>query len=88
MNLYLIKARKYVLISCLAFIGTALFAQNNERITIKSNNITLKKALTEIENQSKPSVFYCPVFMETSVYFVCEYPSAFNNSMMRCLNSP
>ena len=58
MNLYLIKARKYVLISCLAFIGTALFAQNNERITIKSNNITLKKALTEIENQSKLSVAY------------------------------
>ena len=59
MNLYLIKARKYVLISCLAFIGTALFAQNNERITIKSNNITLKKALTEIENQSKLSVVTC-----------------------------
>ena len=58
MNLYLIKARKYILIGCLAFVGTALSAQTNERITIKSTNITLKKALTEIEKQSKLSVAY------------------------------
>ena len=58
MNLYLKRAQKYVLISCLMFMGTALFAQNAERITIKNSNITLKKALTEVEKQSKMSVAY------------------------------
>lgn len=58
MNLYLIKVRKCILIGCLSFVGTALFAQGNERITIKSEHITLKKALTEIEKQSKLSVAY------------------------------
>lgn len=58
MNLYLKKTQKYVLISCLLFVGTALFAQNAERITIKNNHITLKKALTEVEKQSKMSVAY------------------------------
>lgn len=58
MNLYLKKTQKCVLISCLMFVSTALFAQNGERITIKNSNITLKKALTEVEKQSKMSVAY------------------------------
>lgn len=58
MNLYRIRATKMTLIGCLLFMGTALFAQNNAKITIKSENITLQKALREVETQSKMQIAF------------------------------
>lgn len=58
MNLYLKTAKSAVIICCLLFLQTALLAQSNIRITIKDTSITLQKALTEVEKQSKMSVAY------------------------------
>lgn len=58
MNLYL-KAVKYTMIICCLFlIQTALYAQSDVKITIKDKQITLQKALTEVEKQSKLSIAY------------------------------
>lgn len=58
MNLYLSKAKCITFICCLLLMQTALFAQSNVKITIKSPTIALRAALMEIEKQSKMSVAY------------------------------
>ena len=58
MNLYRIKAKGITFIGCLLLMGTAVFAQSNTRITIKSNQITLQKALREVETQSKMQIAF------------------------------
>ncbi len=58
MNLYRIKARRITIIGCLLFMGTALFAQSNAKITIKNNQITVQKALREVEAQSKMQIAF------------------------------
>lgn len=58
MNLYLKTAKSTIIICCLFLLQTALYAQSNIRITIKATEITLQKALTEVEKQSKLSVAY------------------------------
>lgn len=58
MNLYLKTAKSTLFICCLFLLQTALYAQSNIRITIKATEITLQKALTEVEKQSKLSVAY------------------------------
>ena len=51
MNYNRFKAILFMFFSCL-LLQTALFAQNNVRITIKKKNITLQDALQDIEKQS------------------------------------
>lgn len=58
MNLYLKTAKSTIIICCLFLLQTALYGQSNIRITIKATEITLQKALTEVEKQSKLSVAY------------------------------
>ncbi|MDO5663731.1 MAG: SusC/RagA family TonB-linked outer membrane protein [Bacteroidia bacterium] len=52
------KARFFILLFCLITIQTNAFAQNNTKITIKKNNISVIEALQEIEKQSKMSIAY------------------------------
>lgn len=49
---------KIVFFLLLLLVHPFLYAQTNTRITIKSNNITLSKALEQIERQSKMSIAY------------------------------
>lgn len=58
MNLYLKTAKSTIIICCLFLLQTAVNAQSNIRITIKNAEITLQKALSEVERQSKLSVAY------------------------------
>lgn len=58
MNLYLKTAKSTIIICSLFILQTAVFAQSNIRITIKNAEITLQKALSEVERQSKLSVAY------------------------------
>lgn len=58
MNLYLKTAKSTIIICCLFLLQTAVYAQSNIRITIKNTEITLQKALSEVERQSKLSVAY------------------------------
>ena len=58
MNLYLKTAKSTIIICCLFILQTTAFAQSNIRITIKNAEITLQKALSEVERQSKLSVAY------------------------------
>lgn len=60
MNFYRLKLFFLTFIICF-FVKMSLFAQNNVRITIKKQNITLKEALREIEKQSS----YMVAFNET-----------------------
>ena len=58
MRLYL-KTVKYILIVCCLFVFKAtLYAQSDVKITIKTDEITLQKALAEVEKQSKLSIAY------------------------------
>ena len=52
MNLYLKTAKSTIIICCLFILQTTAFAQSNIRITIKNAEITLQKALSEVERQS------------------------------------
>lgn len=58
MNLYLKTAKCTIIICCLFILQTTVFAQSNIRITIKNAEITLQRALNEVEKQSKLSVAY------------------------------
>ncbi len=59
MNNY--SARRHLkvwLLLCVLFIGAAAYGQNDVRITLKSDKITIKDALREIEKQLRMSVAY------------------------------
>lgn len=58
MNLYLKTAKSTIIICCLFILQTVVYAQSTIRITIKNTEITLHKALIEVEKQSKLSVAY------------------------------
>lgn len=49
---------KLLLLACLFFLQSNVFAQSNVRISIKNDKITIKEALQEVEKQSKMSVAY------------------------------
>lgn len=58
MNLYLKKARKSILIILLLLLGANIYAQQNSKITIKSRDISIQKALMEVRKQSKMAIAY------------------------------
>lgn len=58
MNLYLLKAKCITFFCCLLLSQTLLFAQSNQKITIKKQNITLREALAEVEKQAQMSIAY------------------------------
>jgi TonB-linked SusC/RagA family outer membrane protein len=58
MNLYLKNIRKSILIICLLLVGSAAYAQNSSKITIKRKNILLQEALAEVRKLTKMSVSY------------------------------
>lgn len=58
MDLYLKHVKRYAFIICLLLVNTALSAQNNKRVSINNNNITLQAALAEVQKQSGMSVAY------------------------------
>lgn len=58
MKIYRITAKSFLLFCCSCFFQAAIYAQSNAKITIKDSGITLQKALTEVEKQSKLSVAY------------------------------
>lgn len=58
MNKYRIKARAITLFSCLALSQAVLWAQDNYKISITKNSLTLKEALHEVEKQTKTSIAY------------------------------
>lgn len=58
MNLYRLKAKCITFFCCLLFVQTVLFAQENIKITIVRNDISLREALAEVERQSNMSVAY------------------------------
>lgn len=53
-----IRHPKLLLLLCLFFLHLASYAQNDVRITIKNDNISIGEALQEVEKQSKMSVAY------------------------------
>lgn len=58
MNLYLKNIRKSILIICLLFVGSAIYAQNSSKITIKRKNISLQEALAEVRKLTHMSISY------------------------------
>ena len=58
MNLYLKNIRKSILIICLLLVGSAIYAQNSSKITIKRKNISLQEALAEVRKLSHMSISY------------------------------
>lgn len=58
MNLYRLKAKCITFFCCLLFVQTTLFAQENIKITIIKDDISLREALLEVERQSNMSVAY------------------------------
>ena len=58
MNLYLKNIRKSILIICLLLVGSAIYAQNSRKITIKRKNISLQEALAEVRKLTHMSISY------------------------------
>ena len=58
MNLYLKNIRKSTLIICLLLVGSAIYAQNSSKITIKRKNISLQEALAEVRKLTHMSISY------------------------------
>ena len=58
MNLYLKNIRKSILIICLLLEGSAIYAQNSSKITIKRKNISLQEALAEVRKLTHMSISY------------------------------
>lgn len=58
MNLYLENTRKSILIICLLLVGSAIYAQNSSKITIKRKNISLQEALAEVRKLTHMSISY------------------------------
>lgn len=58
MNLYLKNIRKSLLIICLLLVGSAIYAQNSSKITIKRKNISLQEALAEVRKLTHMSISY------------------------------
>ena len=58
MNLYLQNIRKSILIICLLLVGSAIYAQNSSKITIKRKNISLQEALAEVRKLTHMSISY------------------------------
>ena len=56
MNLYLKNIRKSILIICLLLVGSAIYAQNSSKITIKRKNISLQEALAEVRKLTHMSI--------------------------------
>ena len=58
MNLYLKNIRKSILIICLLLVGSAIYAQNSSKITIKRKNISLQEALAKVRKLTHMSISY------------------------------
>ena len=58
MNVYLKNIRKSILIICLLLVGSAIYAQNSSKITIKRKNISLQEALAEVRKLTHMSISY------------------------------
>ena len=58
MNLYLKNIRKSILMICLLLVGSAIYAQNSSKITIKRKNISLQEALAEVRKLTHMSISY------------------------------
>lgn len=58
MNLYLKNIRNSILIICLLLVGSAIYAQNSSKITIKRKNISLQEALAEVRKLTHMSISY------------------------------
>ena len=58
MNLYLKNIGKSILIICLLLVGSAIYAQNSSKITIKRKNISLQEALAEVRKLTHMSISY------------------------------
>lgn len=58
MNLYLKNIKKSILIICLLLVGSAIYAQNSSKITIKRKNISLQEALAEVRKLTHMSISY------------------------------
>ena len=58
MNLYLKNIRKSILIICLLLVGSAIYAPNSSKITIKRKNISLQEALAEVRKLTHMSISY------------------------------
>ena len=58
MNLYLKNIIKSILIICLLLVGSAIYAQNSSKITIKRKNISLQEALAEVRKLTHMSISY------------------------------
>lgn len=50
--------RKSILIICLLLVGSAIYAQNSSKITIKRKNISLQEALAEVRKLTHMSISY------------------------------
>lgn len=55
---YLKNIRKSILIICLLLVGSAIYAQNSSKITIKRKNISLQEALAEVRKLTHMSISY------------------------------
>ena len=58
MNVYLENTRKSILITFLLLVGSAIYAQNSSKITIKRKNISLQEALAEVRKLTHMSISY------------------------------
>ena len=58
MKLYQKNIRKSILIICLLLVGSAIYAQNSSKITIKRKNISLQEALAEVRKLTHMSISY------------------------------
>lgn len=58
MKLFSKNTRKNLVIFCCALSSMQLLAQNNARVTINTSNISLQKALVEVQKQTNLSISY------------------------------
>lgn len=58
MKLFSKNTRKNLVIFCCALSSMQLLAQNNVRVTINTSNISLQKALIEVQKQTNMSISY------------------------------
>lgn len=58
MNLFSNNTKKNLIILCCALSSMPLLAQNNNKVTIKNNNISIERALIEVQKQTNKSISF------------------------------
>lgn len=58
MNLFSNNTKKKIIILCCALSSMPLLAQNSNKVTINSENISIEQALIEVQKQTRKSISF------------------------------